>query len=63
MKPVCVTIHLGLIEQKCCLVMFAIRDKLVLIQLKSVNKTFVCDRSFQNYWEVHVLSCGGHFLI
>ena len=61
-NSLCVTIHLRPIEQKCCLVWFMLY-KLVLTQFKSVNKSFVCERSVQNYCEVHVLSCGGHFVI
>ena len=58
-KPLCLTVSLRAIEQKCRAVMFVILYS--LSQLKSLNNSLVRDHLFQGYGEV--LSCSGRFVI
>jgi len=55
MKALCVTIQTKAIEQYFHVVLFIMLYKVVLT-LKSVDETLLCDYSNESYWAV--LSCG-----
>ena len=55
LKPQCVSIQMKAIEQYFHVVLFIMLYKVVL-PLKSVDETLVCDHSDESYWAV--LSCG-----